>query len=178
MGPIFVEFYILNNLVPLDETYYKLVSAFISRLLQIRRETEQTFIVLCPLIRRYSANTATSIQNNHIRNISLARNMLIALCWKCHIPVFDLQGIVNSCQVKINPVEWSYNKRHNMEPLFNYDGTSTRELIRRIKVPIEDAILEVRNAKTEMQQLLKGETQGFIPIQDGAKGLPSTIAFI
>jgi len=137
---VFVEFFLLGaELDKRNEIYYQ-VLAFIAGLEKIRAVSDCQFVVLPPIRRHERFGTADRFMKLHHLN-GLAANMLSLVCTKRRIPLLSLYGAVTSHGVYVlNSGAWTHHENESAEPLFNSNGSTTREFAHRVTRSLENAI--------------------------------------
>jgi len=129
---IFIEFFPFNteDISKLDIFYQ--ITSFINETLKVKKEFDCNIVVLPP-IRRYKPDmTPTEYMHSH-KVCQWASSILSAVCTKVNVPCFINSGeIVSVSNQLLNTGTWLGHEENENEPLYNSNGTSTRELKRRM----------------------------------------------
>ena len=143
-NPILIEF-LLNHTDGTSENIYLQVTGFLSQLLELRKQYKFTIIVLGPIVK----GTAKISYEHYLRIYRInhvATKILVYLGMKFLIPVMSMEGLITSQLRNNESSNWTHLPGSKVEPLFNKNGSVTREFVHRwskVLNKLENATSEV-----------------------------------
>jgi len=151
--PIFVEFGLER--APdqtLDNQYIQVIS-FVNEIYHIGLMSKCQLVVLGTFPEQYPFMPTSSYQRE-CEQINIVNKMLLSTCYNYAIPCYVVAGeLISNLRQAQNRKLWTKRQDGKDEPLFNHNGTVTREFVRRTNSLFKALLESIQLAKNEIDSI-------------------------